>query len=578
MKRNIPEGTVLDGKYRIIRMLGEGGFGEVYLAEDNLLKGHHVAIKSLKMNDSNREQILVREMQFLSKLDHPNVVHFYHHFSEYDTLFLVMEFCGGGSMREPLQDQIQFENEKVVSWAIDLCKTLQVVHKKGIVHHDLKPDNILFSDDDILKIGDFGIANARAGTIPYMAPELFLLGERVSRSDARVDIYALGVTFLEVLTGANPFCELSEEAALHSKISLNFIPESLQSWLREIILKALHPKPELRFQTMHEFQEALESRHVPYVFKQKRIQAHEIASKAEWNLRRKKWARAIKLAEQAERQDPDCVSALITAGKCELLLRRSKKATGYFERAIRINPRVNIQKELGWIYLEEGRFPEAISMLNDYLQRNAADYEAYNLLLKAFYLTGRYDAAADLSRVIQKDYKDNGCFRNNLLLCEVVLERMGKEDVTDIATKNPFIEYNRTVILEQPSSWDESEGVPLKSKLLFQEFRFGDLKKCRPNVLVIEDKEGAQTKFNQPIVTIGRLNDNDIVFQNQSVSRRHCLIVNYANDVWLYDMGSTYGTSCDGIPIKTAVFLDGRHKIKIADTTFTVLAKEGILL
>lgn len=578
MNRNIPEGTVLDGKYRIIRLLGEGGFGEVYLAEDRLIQKRRVAIKSLKMDDSNREQILVREMQFLSDLDHPNVVHFYHHFSEYDTLFLVMEFCGGGSLRESLQKGVSFDTEQVVSWAMDLCRTLQTVHEKGIVHHDLKPDNILFNDDGILKIGDFGIANTRAGTIAYMTPELFLLRERVSRSDGRVDIYALGVTILEVLTGSNHFFGLSEEDALNSKIGLDFIPESLQSWLREIILKALHPKPELRFQTMHEFQEALDSRYVPYIFNRKRIQSHEIASKAEWNLRRKKWARAMKMTEQALYQDHDCLSALITAGKCELFLRRTKKAIGYFERAIRINPRVNIQKELGWIYLEENRFPEAISMLNDYLQRNAADYEAYNLLLKAFYCTGRYDAASDLAHLILQDYDGNRCFTNNLLLCEILRGRINEERLRNPETRNPFITYNQTVVLEKPSSWDEKGSVPLKSKLLFQEFQFGDLKKCRPNVLVIENKEGEQKKFNQPIITVGRLDDNDIVFQHQNVSRRHCLIVNFANDVWLYDMGSTHGTFCDGVSVRTCVFLGGRHKIEIADTTFTILAEENILL
>ncbi|MBL7173602.1 MAG: FHA domain-containing protein [Desulfobacteraceae bacterium] len=294
---------------------------------------------------------------------------------------------------------------------------------------------------------------------------------------------------------------------------------------------------------------------------------------------KKKWARAIKLAEQAEKQDPDCVSALITAGKCELFLRRIKKATGYFERAIRINPRANIQKELGWIYLEEGRFPEAISMLNDYLQRNAADYEAYNLLLKAFYCTGRYDVASDLIRIILKEYKGNGCFGNNLLLCEILLGRMDKENLPKIDTKNPFIVYNQAVVLEEPSSWNKEGNVPLKSKLLFQEFQLGDSKRCRSNILVTENKEGEQKKFGQPIITIGRLEDNDIVFKDQNVSRRHSLLVNYANEVWLYDMGSTHGTFCDELPVRNSVFLVGRHKKSgIAESTFTVFAKEGILL
>ena len=217
-------------------------------------------------------------------------------------------------------------------------------------------------------------------------------------------------------------------------------------------------------------------------------------------------------------------------------------------------------------------------MLNDYLQRNAADYEAYNLLLKVFYSTGRYDVASDLIGIILKEYEGNRCFANNLLLCEILLGRVDKQNLMKNNAKNPFIAYNQAVLLEKPSSWDKEGNVPLKSKLLFQEFQLGDPKRCGSNIFVAENREGEQTKFSQPIITIGRLEDNDIVFQHQSVSRRHSLVVNYTNQVWLYNLDSTHGTFCDGRPVKTSVFLDGRHKIRIADSELIVFAKEGILL
>jgi len=575
---DIPQGTVLDNKYRILLKLGEGGFGEVYLAEDLLIRNRHVAIKSLTLDDPDREQYLIREMEFLSGLDHPHVVRFYHHFNEHGSLFLVMEFCSGGSLWQALQKKVRFDAEQVTTWTIELCQTLQMAHEKGIVHHDLKPENILFDEAGVLKIGDFGVANTRIGTIPYMAPELFLVTESVSRRDGRVDIYALGITLLELLTGESPFLGLSDEEALDTKVRLNFIPESLSLWLREILLKALNPKPELRFQTMREFQEALESRYVPYVFNRKRIQAHKATLKAEWNLNRRKWVKAKKITEQALFQDPDCLTALVTAGKCELSLRRIEKASKYFERAIRINPRANIQKELGWIYLEEGRYPEAISMLNDHLQRNAADYEAYNLLTKAFYFTGRYEAASELIYIILKDYKRNKSYENNLLLCELLLGRSGEEVLDKVDTKNPFIEYNWKVFKEDPPSWDIDGKIPLKSKLLFQEFRFGNAEKWKPNVLVIENSEGEQWRFNQPIISLGRNDGNDIIFPQHSVSRLHCVLVNYADDVWLYDLGSTLGTFCDESPVQNSVFLEGRHQIRLSNSTITIFTKEGILL
>ena len=422
MDEDFERGTVLDGKYLLARKLGEGGFGHVYLAQDILLEERYVALKCLKIDESARERHLIQEMEFLSSLADPHVVGFFHHFRNEKNLFLVMEYCSGGSLRQLLQTESRVRPERAAGWVIKLCSTLQKVHDHDIVHHDLKPENILFSGDGTLKIADFGVANTRAGTPSYMCPELFLPAENVSRLDGRVDIYALGVTLLELVTGQNPFFDLSEGDLLNAKVRLDFVTAELPEWLKEIVLKALHPKPELRFQTMQEFKEAIESKHVPYIFSRKRIQAHKAALKAEWYLSRRRYVRALKVSEQALSQDPHCLGALITAGKCELFLKRIERAEKFFEQAVKLNPRVNIQKELGWIYLEKRCFAEAISMLHDHLQRQATDYEAYNLLIKAFYETGRYEAAVDLIGIVLKDCKDNNCFENNLVLCLILLE------------------------------------------------------------------------------------------------------------------------------------------------------------
>ena len=100
MDEDLKIGDVLDDKYLLVRKLGEGGFGHVYLAQDTLLKEHYVALKCLKFDESPREQYFIREMNFLATLAGPHVVGFYHHFQKKGNLFLVMEYCPGGSLRQ----------------------------------------------------------------------------------------------------------------------------------------------------------------------------------------------------------------------------------------------------------------------------------------------------------------------------------------------------------------------------------------------------------------------------------------------------------------------------------------------
>src|SRR6266404_4835984 len=164
---------LLDNKYSVIRILGEGGFGRVLLAQDVLLQGRHVAIKVLKNEDPEFQKELINEMKLLHELNFPSIVIFHHHFLHDNRLHLVMEYCEKGSLRGFIHSNKYKSIDEIISVGIKLADVLNNVHLKGIVHHDIKPDNLLITKSDEIKIGDFGIANQRGGTLPYMPPEAF---------------------------------------------------------------------------------------------------------------------------------------------------------------------------------------------------------------------------------------------------------------------------------------------------------------------------------------------------------------------------------------------------------------------
>ena len=133
-------------------------------------------------------------------------------------------------------------------------------------------------------------------------------------------------------------------------------------------------------------------------------------------LEKKKWKTAETLVNRALHLSPNCANALIAAGRCQLLLRRLDQAKAFFSRALAVNPRIHVQKELGWLNVEQGHYPVAISLLSDHLDRNASDFEAFNLLLKCFYLSERYEAGQNLARLMMDEKVVNDCFRNNSFL------------------------------------------------------------------------------------------------------------------------------------------------------------------
>jgi serine/threonine protein kinase len=559
-------GEELDQKYRVVRRLGGGGFGDVYLADDELA-GRQVAIKCLRNAKPEHQADLVHEMRSLDQLHHPNIVGFYHHFCEGSSLFLVMEHCAGGSLRGWMSDR-PAQPSTIMQWGKELADVLGQVHERGIVHHDIKPDNILFAEDGIIKVGDFGGANRLVGTVPYVSPEK-CRGE-ANIKDPRVDVYALGITLLDLLLRRNVFAGLTALEMQQAKVRHDFIPTDLERWLQEVLARATHPTPELRFQSMAEFSEAIAAKHVNYVFNRGRIQADSLAVQAEKHLARKRLSAAMKCVTQALFASPDCVSAIVAAGRCHLFANRITEANASFDRALQINPRVQIQKELGWLNLEAGNYSRAISLLTDHLERNAADYETYNLLLECFYRTERFEAGTDLARMMTAARAPSDCFVNNGLVCGLRAgcadDEIVKGPLEEPAT--PFVVYSAEVLTSAPDR--------LAQLLLFENYRFG-LSTAKNNTLSIEF-EGVSREFREQLVTVGREEGNEFRLKDTSASRRHCVLVNYPGDVWVYDLGSKFGVEVDGTLVHRKAYLDGVHTLTVGNTDLRISSKAGLLV
>lgn len=206
------------GTYRIDRLLGRGGMGEVYLATTPGGALHAIKVLDPKVagDDSEEMRRFVREAEFSMKVRHPNIVEVYDAGIDPDTglCFMTMEFMSGGSLRQLLDSGVEMSFAGVSMIAADIARALALVEANGLVHRDVKPDNIMFAADGTAKLADLGITRfgrgpdarvtsvgATVGTPAYMSPEQMLDAHLV---DIRSDIYSLGVVMYEMITGRRP--------------------------------------------------------------------------------------------------------------------------------------------------------------------------------------------------------------------------------------------------------------------------------------------------------------------------------------------------------------------------------------
>jgi eukaryotic-like serine/threonine-protein kinase len=277
-------GQTLGGKYKVVRLLGEGGMGSVYEGEQKLgTTTRKVAVKTLHTHlshDANIKARFEREVGTIAELEHPNTIQVYDFGSTpAGILYIVMEFLHGKSLADLLEKQGAMTPERTNHVLQQVCGSLEEAHGRGIVHRDLKPDNIVLVEragkKDFVKVLDFGIAKRAKeedkneqkltqqgmvlGTPPYMSPEQFT-GQPI---DARSDIYSLGVMAYEMVTGKLPFqantaWEWATQHMTQPPIPIESLAEGMRApaAMRGSIQRALAKSPADRFQTVTEFGEA----------------------------------------------------------------------------------------------------------------------------------------------------------------------------------------------------------------------------------------------------------------------------------------------------------------------------------
>ncbi len=255
-------GTILNGRYEIISAIGSGGMSYVYKAKDMSLK-RLVAVKVLKeeySRDANVVAKFAREAEAAGGLSHPNVVSVYDVGEQFGTYYIVMELVEGFTLKKYIEKKGQLSQHDAVQVTMQVARGLNAAHEQGIIHRDVKPQNIMVSRDGKIKVTDFGIARINdsqtsgantMGSVHYISPEQ----ARGGVCDERSDIYSLGITLYEMVTGRVPFDgESTVEVALkHVKEPITppstYEPD-INPNLEKIILKCTQKKPDYRYRTM----------------------------------------------------------------------------------------------------------------------------------------------------------------------------------------------------------------------------------------------------------------------------------------------------------------------------------------
>lgn len=259
-------GTLLGNRYELLEKIGEGGMAEVYKAKCHLLN-RFVAVKILKdelLKDSQFVDKFKREATAAASLSDNNIVNIYDVGSQNNIHYIVMEYVKGKTLKEFIREKGKLNEEETVNIAIQIAKALECAHRNNIIHRDIKPHNILVTEDGLVKVTDFGIAKATnsvtitntskvMGSAHYFSPEQ----AKGSYVDARTDIYSLGIVIYEMITGKVPYDADSpvsvalkhiQEQAIPPK---NIVPNISQN-INSLILKSIEKEPIKRYQSIKE--------------------------------------------------------------------------------------------------------------------------------------------------------------------------------------------------------------------------------------------------------------------------------------------------------------------------------------
>lgn len=264
-------GKILDERYEIIELIGSGGMANVYKALCHRLNRYD-AVKIMRDETAANTELRRRfraESQAVAMLSHPNIVSVYDVSHSDDVEYIVMELIDGITLKQYLQKKSVLDPSEVLDFTIQTAKALEHAHSKGIIHRDIKPQNIMLLKDGMIKVADFGIASLEntieenngetVGSVHYIAPEQ----ARGEAPDARSDIYSLGIVMYEMLTGKLPYVGNSdvEVAVKHMNtdpVTPRDIVPSIPEELERICLKAMNSNIDERYQSASEMLADLE--------------------------------------------------------------------------------------------------------------------------------------------------------------------------------------------------------------------------------------------------------------------------------------------------------------------------------
>ena len=260
------EGKVIGNRYEIIKKIGVGGMATVYKAKCNILK-RYVAVKILRDEFTTDEEFIKRfntEAQAAASLTHPNIVSIYDVGHEDNIYYIVMELVQGKTLKDIINEDGALPWKWALNVSIQVASALEMAHKNNIVHRDIKPHNIIITEDGIAKVTDFGIAKAVSnstitafgttiGSVHYFSPE----HARGGYTDAKSDLYSLGVVMYEMLTGRVPFdADTPVSVALKHMQEKPVEPMKLNPTIpyavNKIIMKAMEKDPNERYQSATE--------------------------------------------------------------------------------------------------------------------------------------------------------------------------------------------------------------------------------------------------------------------------------------------------------------------------------------
>lgn len=462
------------GKYEVLDVLGRGGMGVVYKAYDPILD-REIALKTMTaegLKDPVLKERFYREARAAGRLRHPNIVTIYELGEENSVPFIAMEYIHGSDVHAVIKGQQEVSFEQKLRIIVQLCRGLAYAHKAGIVHRDVKPSNIRLTDDNQVKILDFGIARLVTsttmtsggmvlGTIHYMAPEQ-IKGAHVDRKS---DIFAVGIILFEILTTKKPFDGDNTATVLYNILhepyqKMNPPLDEQFAAIGRILKKAMDKDPARRYFSADEMGDDLE--HFLHSFAPPQRPGHHATTQEMVSPKETPKVEEEKKPLTPYKSDPR-ISNLLRTAKKQIVEGHAVQAITTIKQALQIDP----------------NDPDAAQLLN-MVEQDIKRAEAEDLLVKGqnYMREGRYDIAMKAFEKILRIQPNHSKAR--MLLETVKNEMMSPEGEEQLSKARQAIEQKkyqdaRKLVEEVLKTVPEHQGayelqVLLKDRMAVEEF------------------------------------------------------------------------------------------------------------